>query len=388
MKARRLLSLPPYLFEELEKRRDRARAQGRRVIDLSIGDPDLDPPPALVEALKSELGRSEHHNYPPQRGRLELKEAIATFLERTYGVRPREGQILILVGSKEGLAHLPLAVCDPGDRVLLPDPAYPVYQAAALFAGCKGESFALEAQEGFLPPRDETWARAGTEARLVFLNYPNNPTSAVAPAEFWDWLLAATGSRTVLVNDAAYAEVYFDERPAVLFARPGALERPVVEFFSFSKMFSITGWRVAFAVGNEGVIEALAHLKANVDSGVFGALQGALASFLLSPEASAFLERTRSRWRRRRDAALGMLGKLGFNCAPCSATFYLWVQVPPPGRSMEYALELLERADVLVTPGVGFGPRGEGYFRISLTRPREEIEEALARIEKAGLYPS
>jgi LL-diaminopimelate aminotransferase len=381
MKAKRLLSLPPYLFEDLDIRCQRALAEGRDVIDLSIGDPDLSPPVGLVEALKRALRRDVHHRYPPQRGTPELKAAIRRYLHRRCGFSPSDNEILVLIGSKEGIGHLPLAVCDPGDRVSIPDPGYPVYYSAAVFAGAEVSFFELDPADGFSPPL-ERLSGGGGPGRLVFLNYPNNPTGAAAPAScFQRAIEMARSGGSIVVNDAAYADVYFEEAPALLCAQPGALEAPIIEFFSFSKTFCITGWRVGFAVGRRDLIEALAHLKANLDSGVFGAIQEAVAA-TLDGEGDVYAAGMRREFAARRARSVEQLGRLGFACSPACATFYLWARVPGPFSSTEYALHVLEKADVLVTPGRGFGAAGEGYFRIALTQPIERIEEALSRLGK------
>jgi LL-diaminopimelate aminotransferase len=417
MKAKRLLSLPPYLFEELENRCREATAQGRDVIDLSVGDPDLCPPESLLTHFKSALQQDLHRRYPPQRGTAQLKASIRKYLERRGGVSPADDEILILIGSKEGIAHLPLAVCNPGDAALVPDPCYPVYSSSAQFAGCAIERFALSEQDGFLPDFGEMARRDLVRARLLFLNYPNNPTSAVASDSILgEALRFGDENGVIVVNDAAYADVYFDDAPVpLLCAQPQALETPMIEFFSFSKTFCMTGWRIGFAVGHRDVIEALAHMKANVDSGVFGAIQQAVAKTLDS-DGDRYAETMRTTFQKRRDLTRETLGKLGFHCFPTCATFYVWARVPgvsravadasdcapgtsegapeAPGMSgaqnvsgaqdaagaMGYALHLLEKTDVLVTPGTGFGDAGEGYFRIALTQPEARIEEALARI--------
>lgn len=381
MKARRLLSLPPYLFEDLERRCSEAVASGRDVIDLSIGDPDLSPPQSLLVRLKDALSREGHHRYPPQRGALELKGAIQRYLSRRQGFTPDPDEILILIGSKEGLGHLPLAVCDPADRVLVPDPGYPVYRAAAIFAGADVRTFRLDARDGYAPVWSRLEDAGGGPAKLLTLNYPNNPTGATVPpevlAEAVEW---ARARGTVVVNDAAYAEVYFgDEPPPLLCAQPGALEAPVIEFFSFSKTFCMTGWRVGFAVGRRDLIDALAHLKANLDSGVFGAIQEAVAG-TLDAEGDAYAAAMRREFSHRRERAVRELEKLGYECSPACATFYLWVRVPRRSSSVEFALRVLERAQVMVTPGAGFGEGGEGYFRIALTKPLARIEEAIQRL--------
>ncbi len=383
MKAKRLLSLPPYLFEALDGLCQRAVAAGRDVIDLSIGDPDLEPPASLLEGLREALTRKDHHRYPPQRGAPELKQAIQRYLFRRCGVSPASDEILVLIGSKEGIGHLPLALCDPGSVSLLPDPGYPVYRAGARFAGSEVRLYPLDEARAFTPDWERLAAMDLEDTKLLFLNYPNNPTGATMPGdEFRHALSLASASGMVVANDAAYADVYFGERPpALLSEQPRAFESPAIEFFSFSKTFCITGWRVGFAVGRRDVIEALAHLKANLDSGVFGAIQEAVARTLES-DGDGYAAGMREEFGRRRARALEVVGKLGFDCPSGCATFYVWAKVPAPHTSMEWALRVLERADVLVTPGNGFGERGEGYFRIALTQPLERIETALERMAK------
>ncbi len=383
MKASRLLSLPPYLFEELENRYKQAVGQGRDVIDLSIGDPDLLPPDSLRTALKDAVDSDRHHRYPPQRGDLNLKASIRNYLGRRCGVRPRDDEILVLGGSKEGIAHLPWAVCNPGDLALLPDPGYPVYYSATTFAGCRVSTMPLLRSNGFLPDLDGLSRRERASARICMLNYPNNPTSATADDGLFASALRFAGdSGTIVVNDAAYADVYFDGvAPPLLCAQPEALSHSMIELFSFSKSYSITGWRIGFAVGHPDLIEALAHLKANVDSGVFGAVQEAVAT-TLDGDGDRYVETMREQYQQRRDVAVAGLRRLGFHCLPACATFYIWVEVPSPRRSMEYALHLLEQADVLVTPGIGFGEGGEGFFRIALTQPVEKLDEAFDRVSR------
>jgi LL-diaminopimelate aminotransferase len=382
MKAKRLLSLPPYLFEDLDNQCQRALAEGRDVIDLSIGDPDLAPPACLIDAMKRALDRDAHHRYPPQRGTSELKAAVRRYLGRRCGFTPTESEILILVGSKEGIGHLPLSVCDPGDLVWIPDPGYPVYRSAALFAGARVSVFELDPEAGFNPRWDRLPRTKDDAPRLVFLNYPNNPTGAVADEGcFRRAIEMASTHGTVVVNDAAYADVYSGEAPPLLCAEPGALDSPVIEFFSFSKTFCITGWRVGFAVGRRDVIDALAHLKANLDSGVFGAIQEAVA-VTLDSDGDAYADAMRREVTARRVRAVELLGRLGFACSPACATFYLWVKIPGAVSSTDYATRVLDGANVLVTPGKGFGAAGEGYFRIALTQPVGRIEEAIGRLGK------
>ncbi len=383
MKASRLLSLPPYLFEDLENLCRQSVASGRDVIDLSIGDPDLRPPDSLITNLRNALGDDSHHRYPPQRGDLSFKASIRRYLKRRCEIEPADDQILILIGSKEGLAHLPWAVCNPGDTVIVPDPGYPVYRSSAMFAGCEVSGIGLSESNGFLPDPSQLSRACESGARLLMLNYPNNPTSAAAEESlFADALELSERYGVVVANDAAYADVYTgDGATAVLCGQENALESRAVEFFSFSKMYSITGWRVGFAVGHRDIIGALGHLKANIDSGVFGAIQEAVGA-TLDGDGDTYCERLRLRYRERRETAGRLLDRLGFHCFSSCATFYLWVRVPSAQRSMDFAMHVLDRADVLVTPGVGFGAGGEGYFRIALTQPVDRIKEAINRLAK------
>jgi LL-diaminopimelate aminotransferase len=267
--------------------------------------------------------------------------------------------------------------------VLVPDPGYPVYHSAASFAGCRITPCALVASGGFLPDIEEVSKACARGARLCFLNYPNNPTSATADSGLFEAVLQVSAKHGLIVaNDAAYADVYTGETASpLLCAQTEALEHHTVEFFSFSKMYSITGWRVGFAVGHRDIIEALAHLKANIDSGVFGAIQETVAA-TLDGDGDLYAAWMRERYGERREAASDLLGKLGFHCFSSCATFYLWSRVPSTWTSMDFAIHLLDEADVLVTPGVGFGAGGEGYFRIALTQPVEKLEEAIHRLAK------
>jgi LL-diaminopimelate aminotransferase len=384
VKASRLLSLPAYLFEDLKIRYSQAVAQGRDVIDLSIGDPDLPPPASLVANLREALDEQSYHRYPPQRGMVSLKGSIRRYLKRRCGLDVADDQILVLIGSKEGLAHLPWAVCNPNDRVIVPDPAYPVYQSAAMFAGCRVVRLGLEASNGFRPDVSALADACRSGASLCFLNYPNNPTSACVDASVFATALELGDRHGVIIaNDAAYADVYFGGEPSPLLCeQPGALERRMVELFSFSKMYSVTGWRVGFAIGHREIIDALAVLKANIDSGVFGAIQDSVARTLDS-DGDAYADWMRSRYEERRAAAIPSLEKLGFQCFTGYATFYLWLRVPSAEKSMDFAVRALDHANVLVTPGVGFGDGGEGYIRIALTQPVDRLEDAIHRL--AGL---
>lgn len=384
-KAERLASLPEYLFAEIDRRRREALAAGRDLIDLGIGDPDRPTPRFIVERMMSAVQEPRTHRYPPGRGLRELRQAITEWFEVRFGVKlDAERETLVLIGSKEGIGHLPLAVVNPGDVVLVPDPGYPVYWAAALFAGGRVHPVRLEAERGWLPDLEAIPADVWRSARLMYLNYPNNPTSAVASLEFFERVVALARKYEVLIaQDAAYCEVAFDERPPSILQVPGARE-VAVEFHSFSKTFNMTGWRIGFAVGHAEALEALAAIKSNLDSGQFGAIQLAAVEALQHYdhlEVKAQLDV----YRERRDVLTAGLRELGYTFTPPKATFYVWARCPEGMGSVEFAAQLLEKADVVVVPGAGFGAGGENWFRLALTVSVEEIQEALERLRHTRL---
>lgn len=373
----RLDSLPPYLFEEIDRRKAEAVRAGRDVVDLGVGDPIEGPIPEIVEALSRAARRPDTHGYSTG-GTREFREAIAQWFGHRFGVTlDPEEEILPLIGSKEGLAHLPLALVDPGDRVLIPDPGYPVYTSATIFAGGEPVRWPLEASGGFLPDLE---ALGTARAKLAFLNYPNNPTTAVAdPAFFVRAVAAAHRGRTLLVNDAAYSEVTFDGYAAPsLLAAEGAREN-AVEIHSLSKTFHMTGWRVGFAAGSRRAIAALRKFKANVDSGIFKPIQLAAAEALTAHYERAAAA-VREYYRLRRDRALEGLRRAGCPIEAPRGTFFLWAPVPAGTGSLAFAGRLLDGAGVVVAPGVGFGSGGEGFVRLSMTSSLEGIEKAVAKI--------
>lgn len=384
MQSRRLRELPPYLFVEIDRKKAAYASSGRRVLDLGIGDPDLGAPPELVEALRASLDRSHHHRYPPGAGIPSLIEAVRDRARTDHGVAPGNDEILVTIGSKEAIGHLPLAVADPGDVVLVPDPGYPVYHSSAVFAGARPVRIPLRADNGWWPRFEEIGGADLERARLVFLNYPNNPTAAAAGPERWREAIELAGrTGIILAADAAYEGIYFDARPAPLFPAAREARVPYIEFFSFSKTFSITGWRIGFAIGSPPVIAALSRLKANIDSGAFGAIQEAVAAALGEPYGE-ITGRIRAVYRERRDLLAGCLRRGGYSFAPPGATFYFWVRVPGGVPSIDYCGELLEETGIVATPGVGFGAGGEGYFRLSITAPTATIREAGEALERRG----
>lgn len=379
IQAQRLTCLPPYLFAELDRRRKEVAARGVDVIDLGIGDPDLPTPAPVVEALIEAVRDPSTHRYPSYQGMREFREAAARYMKDRFGVTlDPETEICTLIGSKEGLAHAALAMIEVDDPVLIPSPGYPVYRIGTIFAGGHPVIMPLRAENGFLPdfsaiPRD-TAARAS----VLYLNYPNNPTGAVADEAFFRRAIdfADTHDLTVL-HDAAYADVCFDgyRAPSIL-QIPGAMNR-AAEFHSLSKTFNMTGWRLGFVAGNAEIVGAVGRIKTNVDSGVFNAIQRAgIAAFALPQTAK---DEIVSVYRRRRDLVLAGLRKAGFTVFDLHATFYVWFPVPG-GDSREFCTRLLEETGVVITPGIGFGEAGEGYARIALCQPEDRLAAAMDRI--------
>lgn len=382
--AQRIAQLPPYLFLELDRMEQRLRAQGHDVISLGIGDPDLPTPPHVVAALKTAADDPRTHRYPDYAGQPEFRQAVATYYARRFGVTlDPDRQVVGLIGSKEGLAHLTWAWVNPGDTVLVPDPAYPVYRTQAILAGGHPYALPLAAERGFLPDLDAVPEHVWQAARLLWLNYPNNPTGAVADVAF---LQAAVERcrryQVLLAYDAAYVDLGFDgyRAPSIL-QIPGA-EEVAIEFFSLSKPFNMTGWRIAAAVGHPQAVRALAVIKSHIDSGPSAFIQRA-AITALGPESDAAAAANVAVYQRRRDLALQELAAMGLAVDPPQATFYLWIPTPAGMTSAETTAFFLERAHVVVTPGGAYGSHGEGWFRISLSTPTDRLEEALARMRRA-----
>jgi len=383
MQSEKISKLPPYLFEEIDRVRESLLSSGREVLDLGIGDPDLGATEPLLESLRQSLEIPEYHRYPPGIGLPDLRASILELLKRRYGQSLSENEIIITIGSKEAIGHFPLAVVNPGDSVLIPDPGYPVYYSSAVFAGADACRMPLRKENGYWPDFKELSEEKLSGAALMYLNYPNNPTSRTATGERFDEAVEFCRDREIiLANDAAYSDIYYHHPPEVLFPRAREAGIPYIEFFSFSKTLSITGWRIGFAVGSPEEIAALSSLKANIDSGVFGALQRAVSQVL----DSCFEEVTgeiREVYRRRREVLKNGLDRAGFNYSAPEATFYFWVEVPGNRNSMDFCRELMEDSGIIATPGIGFGSCGEGYFRLSITADDEIIERAAGRLSAA-----
>lgn len=378
----RIDRLPPYLFSAIDAAKNAARQAGRPVVDLGVGDPDRPTPEALVAALAAAAREPAGHRYPAQRGTAELRHAIAGYMADRHGVEvDPESEVLVLIGSKEGLGHLPLTCVEEGDNVLVPDLGYPVYGQATILAGGEPRLFALTAERDFQPDPADLAAAMDARTRLLFLNYPHNPTGAVADADDWRaWAGLAADRDVVLVNDAAYLEVApDDDAPTSLLAAADHRAAPLVELHSLSKLFNMTGWRVAFAVGHPEVVGALARVKESMDSGVFTPIQQ-VAARALGPDFTALRAEVMEPYARRRAALVAALEEADFVVFPSRATFYVWARVPAGESAADFCARALAERDLVVTPGTGFGPGGEGWFRLSLTAPDADVAEAAERL--------
>jgi len=383
-KAERLKHLPPYLFAEIDKKKKEVAARGVDIISLGIGDPDLPTPKHIVERLKKASEDPKNHKYPDYEGLYEFRAAASSFVEKRFGVKfDPATEVVSLIGSKEGIAHIPLAFVNPGDYVLVPDPAYPVYNIGTLFAGGVSYTMPLKEENGFLPDLKAIPEEVLKKTKIMHINYPNNPTSATADKNFFaDVIELALKYKFIVCHDMAYSELFYEDKPISIFNVDGAKE-VAIEMHSLSKTYSMTGWRIGFAVGNPSVIEGLGKIKTNVDSGIFQAVQEAGIEALTGSQE--MVEKYRNIYKERRDLVIKKLSELGYKYFYPKATFYVWVKTPNNMSSRDFCAKLLEETGVVVTPGVGFGEYGEGYFRIALTVDKQRIEEAFSRISKIKL---
>jgi LL-diaminopimelate aminotransferase len=383
--AARLGKIPPYLFAEIDRKVQEKKRAGVDVISLGIGDPDLPTPKRIVNVLQEAAADPANHRYPSYFGLAELREAIASWYSERSGVSlDPSTEILPTLGSKDGIAHVPLALVDPGDVVLAPDPGYTVYSTGALMAGAEPYIMPLTAANHWLPDLDAIPDDIAERARLMWLNYPNNPTAAVADREFLERAVAFCKRHDiVLCHDAPYSEIAFDGyRPLTLFEIPGAKDIGL-EFHSLSKTFNMTGWRIGWVCGRADLVGFIGQLKTNIDSGIFQAVQWAAIEALNGGE-----QETRAAndvYAKRHKLVANTLNELGWNIKPPRATFYVWAPVPEGYDSIGFASHVLDEVGVNITPGVGFGAHGEGYFRLSVTAPDARLEEAMARMRKLKL---
>jgi LL-diaminopimelate aminotransferase len=378
--SKRLEALPPYLFAELERKITEKKAAGVDVISLGIGDPDTPTPQLVVDALAEAARDPGTHQYPSNRGRPELREALARFYDRRFGVAlDPDREIVPALGAKECVFNLNLAFLDPDDVALAADPGYPVYTGGPLLAGARAELMPLLPERGFVPDLEAVKA---DDARLMYLNYPNNPTGAIAPDGFFDEVVAFARENDVLVvHDASYTETTFDGYVAPSFLSTEGAKEVGVEVFSLSKGYNMTGWRTAAIVGNAEAVETYWRLKTNIDSGVFEAVQLAAAAALDRGDEEP--KRMSELYARRRDLVCAALAEIGVEVTPPKGSIYIWAPVPEGHSSASYCELVLEESGVVISPGSAYGPNGEGFFRISLTVPDERLAEAVERMRES-----
>jgi len=383
--SRRLSALPPYLFVEIDKSKRRAREEGRDIIDIGIGDPDLPTPDHIIQRLCEAAKDPSTHRYALDQGMPVLRQAIARWYKERFnvGLDPAT-EILPLIGSKEGIAHFPLAFINEGDYSLIPDPCYPPYKGGTIFAGGKPYLMALKEENGFLPQLDKIPASVAKKAKMLYINYPNNPTAGIATSDFYNEVVDfSKRNKTIVVSDLAYSEMCYDGyKPSSFLSVVGAKERGI-EFHSLSKTYNMTGWRVGWACGNAELIAGLAKVKSNIDSGIFSALQ--LTGIAALEGSQEHTRKMCSIYQERRDVLISGLNSIGWKAHPMKATFYAWLRIPKrsyANDSIKFAAYLLDKADIVVTPGVGFGKYGEGYIRMALTVPKERILQAIERLKK------
>jgi LL-diaminopimelate aminotransferase len=383
-KAERLSRLPPYLYVQIRKKTREAQARGVDVISLGVGDPDQPTPQHVVDALNAAAKDPANHQYPAgeQKGMPAFRKAVAAWYSRRFGVAlDPETEVLTLIGSKEGNHHLALAVLNPGDVAIVPDPGYPAYLASAIFAGATVERVPLRPENGFLLDFDDVPADLAKRAKVLWLSYPNNPTTATAPLDFWQ--RAVDFCRThdiILASDNPYCEIRYDGYETTSALQAKGAKDVVVEFNSLSKPYNMTGWRIGMAVGNADVIAAIDQVKENTDSGQFSAVQYAGIAALEGPQD--IIQKNIAVYQRRRDLVVKTLREIGLDVQPPKATFYVWAPIPKGTTSMDFAGRLLDLCGVVVTPGIGYGSLGEGFIRISLSAADARLEEAMARIRK------
>jgi LL-diaminopimelate aminotransferase len=383
-KSERVKEIPPYLFAEINKKIDQAKQSGVDVISLGIGDPDMPTPKQVIDRLQLAANDPKNHQYPDYAGLPEFREAVAGWYKRRHNVAldPKK-EILALIGAKEGSLHLSLAFLNPGDYVLVPAPAYTTYKTSTILANGKVHEMPLLEENNFLPKLEDIPKEIVEKAKIIYINYPNNPTASVADEKFYKKVIDFAKENNIIVcSDNPYSEIGFDGyKPLSFLEIPGAKEVGI-ELNSLSKSYNMTGWRIGMAVGNEYIIEGMSNVKNNVDSGVFNAVQYA-AIEALTKLPDSHIDKLNSIYQKRRDLAHKALTSVGIKVSESKATIYMWCKVPEGYDSASFATLLLEKAGVVVTPGSAYGKQGEGYFRISLTVPDERFKEAVSRIKKA-----
>ncbi|HYW17920.1 MAG TPA: LL-diaminopimelate aminotransferase [Nodularia sp. (in: cyanobacteria)] len=384
--AKRLEKIPPYLFAEINRKREQLVAEGVDIINLALGDPDKQTPVHILQAMHEAVDDASTHNYPPYQGTIEFREAAVNWMERRFGVTGLniDTEVISSIGSKEAIHNTFLAFVEAGDYTLIPDPGYPVYQTATIFAGGEPYTMPLKAENNFLPDLNTIPEEIARKSKLLWINYPNNPTGALASLEFFEELVSFCKQYNILLcHDHAYSEMaYNGYKPPSVLQVPGAKD-VAIEFHSLSKSYNMTGWRIGFVVGNAIGIQALRQVKTNVDSGVFKAIQKAAIAAYSTSEVE--LQALMSVYQKRRDIIVAGLKSLGWPIEPPKATLYVWVPVPPGYSSTEFVSLLLDKCGIMVPPGNGYGAAGEGFFRIALTISDERMHEAIQRLRDAGI---
>jgi len=382
--AKRIQNLPPYLFVGISRKIAEKKARGEDVISFAIGDPDIPTPHSIIERLCQAAQDPANHRYPESDGLPQLRQAISSWYQRRFGLSfDPDKEVLPLIGSKEGIGHIALCFIDPGDLALVTDPGYPVYSIGTMFAGGDCHFLPLTEDNDFLPDLDQVPEEVAQRAKMLWINYPNNPTAAVADLNFFERVVAFAKRHDLAVcHDAPYTEVAFDGyRPPSFLQAIGASDVGV-EFHSLSKSYNMTGWRIGMVVGNEGIVDALMRVKSNLDSGIPQAIQYAAIEALLGDQDC--IAEHNAIYQRRRDLVVKTLAKIGLRTKPPRASLYVWARIPEGYTSLDFCAKLLDETSVVVTPGSGYGKNGEGYIRLSLTTPDDRLEEGLSRMERWG----
>jgi LL-diaminopimelate aminotransferase len=379
--SKKLQALPPYLFLEIDQAKRKAHAQGRDIIDLGVGDPDQPMPRYIIDALYQAAQDPATHRYALDQGMPALRQAIANWYKNRFAVELNpETEILPLIGSKEGIAHFPLAFLNEGDYSLVPDPCYPPYKGGTILAGGKPYPMPLLESNRFLPDLSKIPASIRKKARLLYINYPNNPTAATAEKDFYREVVKfAAKNKIIVISDLAYSEMTYDGYRASSFLEVEGAREVGIEFHSLSKTYNMTGWRIGWACGNAKLIAALVKVKSNIDSGIFSAIQ--LAGIVALEGPQDHIQQICQIYQERRDTLISGLRSLGWQVEPPQATFYVWLKIPKKLDSIKFSKLLLDKANIVVTPGIGFGKYGQGYIRIALTISKERIQEAVNRLK-------
>ncbi len=384
--SERLEQIPPYLFAEIDRKIAEAKAKGIDIISLGIGDPDSPTLQPIVDEMHKAIDNPKNHDYPPYNGTEQFRKGACDWIKRRFGVELNpDTEMLANIGSKEAIAHIFFAYVDKGDYTLVPDPGYPVYHNATIFAGGTPYEMPLLEENGYLPDFDKIPEDIAKKSKLMFLNYPNNPTSATADLDFWKKAVDFCKKYDILLcSDMAYSEMTFDGYKAPSVLQVEGAKDVAIEFYSHSKSYNMTGWRVGFVCGNADAVKALGTIKNNIDSGTFKAIQQAATTAFTVDEK--YITDLNNMYQERRDAAEEGFKELGWDIKPSKATFYLWLPVPKGMTSEEFVTVMLEKAHVVVPPGNGYGKYGEGYFRVALTKDVETIKKCIQRMKDAGIH--